>query len=83
MSASRLTVFTKPNCPLCDKALEQIELARQQTDFEFVEVNILSDPTCYERYKNAIPVVLLNGRELFRYRLTAAALLRHLHQPTR
>jgi len=75
---AHLTFFTKPNCPLCDEALEQIELARQRTDFELLEVNILSDPTVYERYKDFIPVVLLNGRELFRFRLTAAALLQHL-----
>jgi ABC-type uncharacterized transport system YnjBCD ATPase subunit len=39
-----LTFFTKPNCPLCDEALEQIELARQQAEFDLLEVNILSDP---------------------------------------
>jgi glutaredoxin len=75
----RVTLFTKANCPLCDQALEQIELARQQANFQLLEVNILSDPTLYERYKDSIPVVLLNERELFRFRLTAAALLQQLN----
>jgi glutaredoxin len=82
MAPPQLTIYTKPNCPLCDKALEQIERARQQTDFEFVEVNILSDPAIYGRYKNEIPVVLLNGKELFRFRLTAQALLECLKKQT-
>ena len=73
-----LILFAKPNCPLCDQALEQIELARQQADFDLLEVNILNDPTIYERYKDSIPVVRLNGQDLFRFRFTAAALLEHL-----
>ena len=54
------------------------ELARQQAEFELLEVNILSNPDLYKRYKNAIPVVLLNGREVFRFRLTADGLLQRL-----
>ena len=73
-----VTIYTKPNCPLCDEALEQVELARPQTPFDLEEINILNDPVLYDRYKNAIPVVLVNGEEAFRYRLTAPALLKFL-----
>ena len=73
-----LTVYTKPNCLLCDHAMEQIELAGRRTSFDLVEVNILDRLEDYERYKHAIPVIVLDGVEIFRYRLTCEELLRKL-----
>ncbi len=70
-----LTLYSKPNCPLCDKALEQIELARSEIQFDLVTVNILGDLDLYERYKHDIPVVHLDGIEVFRHRLTCDELL--------
>ena len=75
-----ITVYTKPRCPLCDEALEEIELARRTGNFAIEEINILSDPQLYERYKHDIPVITLEGEELFRIRLTADALLARLGQ---
>jgi glutaredoxin len=76
--APKVTLYTKPNCPLCDKALEQIEAARSQLKFELLEVNILEDSDLYERYKHSIPVVAINGVEAFRYRLSCAELVARL-----
>ncbi|MBI4664614.1 MAG: glutaredoxin family protein [Verrucomicrobia bacterium] len=73
-----LTVYTKPNCPLCEEAMEEIERARREIPFELVEVNILGDPETYERYRQAIPVVTLDGVEIFRYRLSCDELLKKL-----
>ena len=83
MPIPRITLYTKPNCPLCDEALEQIEIARQRVACELSQVNILSDPATYERYQHEIPVVLLDGKEIFRYRLTTEALLEILCGETR
>ena len=77
-AVATLTVYTKPNCPLCDKAMEEIELARRQFPFELVEVNILDGLETYERYKHDIPVLVLDGVEIFRYRVSATELLRKL-----
>lgn len=74
----KVTLYTKPNCPLCDKALEQIERARQRVAFEFEQVNILGDFEIYERYKHDIPVVHLNGAEVARHRLSSEELLEKL-----
>jgi glutaredoxin len=73
-----VTLFTKPNCPLCDEALEQVQEAHKAAPFELVEVNILDDEAVYRRHQHHIPVVCLDGVELFRHRLTAAELLAKL-----
>ncbi len=72
---AKVTFYTKPNCPLCEKALEQIELARQHIPFDLALVNILSDPEVYDRYKQDIPVVHLNGVEIFRHHVSAGELV--------
>ncbi|MBM3839190.1 MAG: glutaredoxin family protein [Verrucomicrobia bacterium] len=78
-----VTFYTKPNCPLCDKALEQIERARGQCAFDLVEINILSDLEIYERYKHAIPVVAVEGVEVFRYRLSSDDFVARLKAATK
>ncbi|MEW6302982.1 MAG: glutaredoxin family protein [Verrucomicrobiota bacterium] len=78
-----VTFYTKPNCPLCDDALEQIELAQREEPFELVEVNILADPDIYLQHRHNIPVVCLEGVEVFRYRLTAEELIARVRERRR
>ncbi len=75
--------FTKPNCALCDKALEQIEMARREVQFEFIEVNILSNPGIYEQFKHNIPMGQLYVINILSHRLTCQDLLKRLQQATR
>jgi len=75
----RLTLYTKPECSLCAEALEVIEEVRAEAKFELETRNILQDLADYERYKHDIPVILLDGREIARHRITLAELRRALH----
>ncbi|HZT57979.1 MAG TPA: glutaredoxin family protein [Pyrinomonadaceae bacterium] len=69
-------LYTKPGCHLCEDAKREIAHAGRAGGFTFEEVNILSDPELRRRYANEIPVVTINGVHAFKYRLTAADLLR-------
>lgn len=77
-----VTFYTKPECPLCADALDEVKLARRELPFTLEVVNILSTITLYEQFRNEIPVVQINGVEIFRYRLTAAELLQALREAT-
>ena len=68
-------LYTKPGCHLCEPVKETIAAAAGQRSFRFVSRNILEDPDDFDRYKHAIPVVTVNGKEIARYRLTLAQLL--------
>ena len=65
-----ITLYGKPNCHLCEQALEVIQAARQEYSFELLVRNILENYEDFERYKQDIPVILLNDVELARHRLT-------------
>ena len=69
-----VTLYTKPGCHLCEAAGQVIRALRGQRPFELVARNILDDPDTFERYRHAIPVVLVDGREVARHRLTRSNL---------
>jgi glutaredoxin len=75
-----IVIYTKPNCSLCDEALEEIDAVRQLIPFRLEQVEILDDLSLYEKYKHAIPVLCLNGREIFRYRVIRKELMEKLQQ---
>src|SRR5215813_14557862 len=74
----RVTIYSKPGCHLCDEAKEVIRQAGHDDLFELEEVNIESDAELQARYRFEIPVIMINGVEAFRYRLTKEAFIRRL-----
>jgi glutaredoxin len=75
-----IVIYTKPNCSLCDEALEEIEAVSRLLPFRLEQVDILNDLALYEKYKHDIPVVCLNGREIFRHRVIREELRAKLQQ---
>ena len=66
-----VTFFTKTECGLCRSALFVIERVRRERPFELEIVDITAPgrETWLELYREHIPVVHLNGREIFRHRV--------------
>jgi len=62
----RLTLYSKPGCHLCDEAMAKIaRLAARGYDLTVDERDITANPTLFNRYRYAIPVVELpDGRTL-------------------
>lgn len=49
--------YTKPKCSLCDEARILLNKLEKEYSLDVEEVNILNDPTLYDRYKYEIPVL--------------------------
>ena len=73
-------VYSRADCCLCDEALAEIESARQRLDFGVAVVDVDSDPDLAARYGHEVPVVEVDGRKAFKFRLTAGELLRRLRR---
>jgi glutaredoxin len=60
---TRVTLYGKPGCCLCDEAREVVgeALARWGADLE--EVDITRDPALEKLYRERIPVVAIDGVE--------------------
>jgi len=73
-----IVVYSRQDCCLCDDALEQIEAARASVAFSLRVVDVDQEPALAERYGHEVPVVEIDGRKAFKYRLTTRDLLRRL-----
>jgi hypothetical protein len=66
----QVILYSKPGCHLCGPVEEVILAVRREREFEFAVRNIEEDAGEFERYKHAIPVVVVDGREIARYKLS-------------
>jgi len=71
---STVTLFARPGCHLCDDAREALERVRVRRPFTLQEVDITTDDALHARYLERIPVVALDGRELFEFFVDEPAL---------
>ena len=73
-----VTLYGRPGCHLCDDAraiLRKIQAARP---FVLQEVDIETDDRLFKRYLERIPVIALDGEELFDLFVDEEALRRKL-----
>jgi glutaredoxin len=73
-----VTFYGKPGCHLCDRARAAVERVRAELPFELEEVDISLDPVLHRRYGERIPVLAVEGEELFDYVVDEAVLRERL-----
>jgi glutaredoxin len=74
----RVVLYGKPGCHLCDEARAVVAAVRAQQAFELEEVDVSTDPELHRRYGERIPVLALDGDELFEFHVEADELARRL-----
>jgi len=77
----RLTLYTRPECHLCDAAKFVLTRVRRDVPFELIEVDISApgNEGWLALYGRDIPVACAEGQEWFRHRVVEADLRRRLH----
>ena len=71
-----IEILTKSDCNLCDDMKEVVNRVLADYPLKLVTTDIESDPTLYEKFKERIPVLKINGIESFVYK-TNEVTLRH------
>ena len=62
---TRVVLYGRPGCHLCEDALALIEQVRSRIPFVLEQRDIESNDDWFKRYLERIPVVELDGREVF------------------
>jgi len=75
---SRLILYSRPGCHLCDDAREVLI----RLGAAFTEVDIESDEALHARLLERIPVVVLDGEELFEHFVDEDVLQARLNGPS-
>jgi hypothetical protein len=75
-----LTIYSKPGCHLCDdmKAIVDRVVRTSALPITVEEIDITTDADLEARYGLDIPVLLVDGRKVAKYRVTEAELTRAL-----
>lgn len=55
----RVTLYGRPECPLCEEVREELQRLQSHVPHELVEVNIESDSVLRARFAEQIPVVVI------------------------
>jgi glutaredoxin len=62
-----ITLYSKPDCHLCAEALATLLRLQGELDFELEQHDITRDDVLQRSYFERIPVIALDGEELFDY----------------
>lgn len=60
---ARITLYSRPDCHLCDEARTVIERVCADLGEDYVEVSIDEDPDLQQRFTNEVPVTFVDGRQ--------------------
>jgi glutaredoxin len=71
-----VTLYGRPGCHLCEEARESLQRVQTRAPFTLREVDITTDDELHKRYLERIPVVSVEGREVFDYEVDEDALVR-------
>jgi len=78
VAVHEVVLYGRPGCHLCDEARTALERIRAELPFALVERDIERDDALLKAYLERIPVIALDGQELFDFFVDEAELRRRL-----
>ena len=79
MSALRhVIVYSRKGCHLCEIVKETVAKLHRRGGFTWKEVDVDSDEQLRRQFTDEVPVVFIDGRKAFKYRINEREFLRKL-----
>ena len=69
-------VYSRKNCHLCDELKDELRRLETSRLFSWREVDIDADAELQRLYTDEVPVVFIDGRKAFKYRLDTTKFLK-------
>jgi glutaredoxin len=71
-------VYSRKGCHLCEIVKETIGKVHRRGGFSWREVDVDADQDLRREYSDEVPVVFIDGRKAFKYRMTEQEFVRKL-----
>lgn len=71
-------VYSRKGCHLCEIVKESLVKLHKRGGFDWREVDVDTDAELRRQYNDQVPVVFINGRKVFKYRMDEQEFLRKL-----
>jgi len=79
MNLSReVVVYSRKGCHLCEIVKETLNKLQRRGGFQWREVDVDSDDELRRQFSDEVPVVFIDGRKAFKYRMDEREFLRRL-----
>lgn len=80
MSETKVTIYTRENCHLCEGTIETCRRVSESVpdDITLDLVDVDEDPDLLEKYGDRVPYIFVDGRPAFKYRVEEGELRRKL-----
>ncbi|HZQ92944.1 MAG TPA: glutaredoxin family protein [Terriglobales bacterium] len=77
-TAPQVLLYSRRGCHLCEIVKESLNKLSRRGGFTWSEVDVDSDDDLRRRYNDEVPVVFINGRKAFKYRMDEKEFLKRL-----
>jgi glutaredoxin len=74
----KVLVYTRKGCHLCEIVKESIMKLARRGGFVWQEVDVDTDDQLRRQFSDEVPVVFIDGRKAFKYRMDEREFLRKL-----
>lgn len=75
---AHLVLYTRQDCCLCEEMKNVIREVASGSPLSFEEIDVDSSPELQKKYGAEVPVLFIEGRKAFKYRLAARDLRKKL-----
>lgn len=76
--AHEVVLYSRKGCHLCEIVKESLAKLSRQTQFSWQEVDVDSNEALRRQFTDEVPVVFINGKKAFKYRMDEQDFLRKL-----
>jgi glutaredoxin len=73
-----VVVYSRKGCHLCEIVKESLTKLSRHANFSWRDIDVESSPDLRRQYSDEVPVVFINGRKAFKYRMDEREFLRKL-----
>jgi len=75
---TKVLLYKKEDCKLCDEAESILAKLKKEKRFFFEKITLEANTDLFERFGNKVPVVFINDKLVFEFKLDEAAFLRKI-----
>jgi glutaredoxin len=76
--AHEVVLYSRKGCHLCEIVKESLAKLSRQAEFTWQEVDVDSSEALRRQFTDEVPVVFINGKKAFKYRMDEQDFLRKL-----
>jgi len=79
----KLTLYSRKDCCLCDEMKAVVREVAAKIPLEIVEIDVDGTPDLRDEFGAEVPVLFIDGRKAFKYRVPEGALERRFNKENR